>query len=127
MTPNDAPSGIDRRALVSTLAVLPALSAPLFSVSAQAQTTGDPLPSWNDGPTKQAIIEFVRATATQGSPSFLPPAERIAEFDQDGTLSVEHPLYTQVVFCLDRVGVVAKEKPELKEPRTVQDHSLRRS
>ena len=115
MKPNDPSSGIDRRALVSTLAVLPALSAPFFSVPAQGQPTGEPLPSWNEGPAKQAIIEFVRATTTQGSPNFLPPAERIAEFDQDGTLWVEHPLYTQVVFCLDRVDAVAKEKPELKD------------
>ena len=73
----------------------------------------DPLPSWNDGPAKQAIIEFVQATTTQGSPNFVPPAERIATFDQDGTLWVEHPMYSQVVFCLDRVPAVVKAKPEL--------------
>jgi phosphoglycolate phosphatase-like HAD superfamily hydrolase len=120
MKPTDPFPRINRRALVSTLAVLPvlpALSAPLFSISAPAQTatSGDPLPSWNDGPAKQAIVAFVKETTDQGSPKFVPPTERIAEFDQDGTLWVEHPLYTQVVFCLDRVGALAKEKPELKD------------
>jgi phosphoglycolate phosphatase-like HAD superfamily hydrolase len=76
-----------------------------------AQT--DPLPSWYDGAAKTAIVEFVRATTTQGSPQFVPPAERIAAFDQDGTLWLEHPLYSQIVYCLDRVPDVVKAKPEL--------------
>jgi len=75
----------------------------------------DPLPSWNDGPAKQAIEEFVKATTTQGSPKFVPPEQRIATFDQDGTLWVEHPMYSQVMYCMDRVGALAKEKPELKK------------
>ena len=57
----------------------------------------DPLASWNDGPAKQAIEEFVKATTTQGSPKFVPPEQRIATFDQDGTLWVEHPMYSQVI------------------------------
>ena len=73
----------------------------------------DPLPSWNEGPAKQAIVEFVRATTDKASPKFVPPEERIATFDQDGTLWVEHPMYTQVMFCLDRVPAVVKAKPEL--------------
>jgi hypothetical protein len=79
------------------------------AVSAQ-----DPLPSWNDGPAKQAIINFVRETTNQANPNFVPPAERIATFDQDGTLWVEHPMYSQVDYCLDRVPAVVKLKPELK-------------
>lgn len=75
----------------------------------------DPLPSWNDGPAKQAIVEFVKATTTQGGPNFVPPQARIATFDQDGTLWVEHPMYTQVVYCLERVPVLVKAKPELAE------------
>ena len=63
----------------------------------------DPLPSWNDGPAKQAIVNFVQATTDAASPKFVPPAERIATFDQDGTLWVEHPMYSQVMYCLDRV------------------------
>jgi len=74
---------------------------------------GDPLPSWNEGPSKHAILQFVQATTTQGSARFVPKAERIAAFDQDGTLWVEHPMYTQVVYCLDRVPVIVKAKPEL--------------
>jgi phosphoglycolate phosphatase-like HAD superfamily hydrolase len=110
-------TGMNRRFLLSTLAVLPTLSGTLLPNPAQAQTAtrANPLPSWNDGPAKKAIIEFVRATTTRGSPKFVPPNERIAEFDQDGTLWVEHPLYTQIMYCLDRVGAVVEEKPELKD------------
>ncbi len=64
----------------------------LAAFAAQAQT--DPLPSWNDGPAKQAILEFVKATTDQASPKFVPPAARIATFDQDGTTWVEQPMYT---------------------------------
>jgi len=108
--------GVNRRALLSTLAVLPAFGT-VLTESAPAETTppGGVLPSWNDGPAKQAIVDFVRATTDQTSPKFVPPDERIAEFDQDGTLWVEHPIYTQVMFCLDRVGAVVKERPELKD------------
>lgn len=73
----------------------------------------DPLPSWNDGAAKQAVIEFVRSTTTSGSPKFVPLAERIATFDQDGTLWVEQPIYTQIVYSLERVPAIAKAKPEL--------------
>lgn len=82
----------------------------LFSLQARAQT--DPLPSWNDGAAKKAIVEFVQATTTRGSPKFVPPEERIATFDQDGTLWVEHPMYSQVMYILDRVPAVVKAKPE---------------
>jgi phosphoglycolate phosphatase-like HAD superfamily hydrolase len=85
----------------------------LVSLEARAQT--DPLPSWNDGPAKQAILEFVRATTDQSSPKFTPPEARVATFDQDGTLWVEHPMYTQVVYCLERVKTLAEKKPELKK------------
>ncbi len=74
----------------------------------------DPLPSWNDGPAKQAILDFVRVTTASGGEQFVPPAERIATFDQDGTLWVEHPIYSQLVYCLDRVPLLVKAKPELK-------------
>jgi phosphoserine phosphatase len=86
-------------------------------MSARAQTTasGGPLPSWNDGAAKQAIVDFVRATTDQGSPKFVPPEDRVATFDQDGTLWVEHPIYSQVVYCLDRVPAVVEQKPELKK------------
>ena len=79
-----------------------------------AAQAADPLSSWNDGAAKQAIVEFVKATTTQGSPQFVPPEARIATFDQDGTLWVEHPMYTQVVYCLERVPELVKARPELK-------------
>ena len=80
----------------------------------KAPTQSDPLASWNDGPAKQAIVKFVEATTTQGSPKFVPPAQRIATFDQDGTLWVEQPLYTQVVFAIDRVKELAPQHPDWK-------------
>ena len=83
----------------------------LLGQGASAQI--DPLPSWNDGPAKKAIVEFVQTTTTNGSPKFVPPAERIATFDQDGTLWVEQPMYSQVMYCLDRVPALVEAKPEL--------------
>jgi phosphoglycolate phosphatase-like HAD superfamily hydrolase len=75
----------------------------------------DPLPSWNDGPAKQAILEFVRATTDNASPQFVAPEARIAVFDQDGTTWVEQPMYTQVTFALHQIGVMAEKDPKLKE------------
>jgi phosphoglycolate phosphatase-like HAD superfamily hydrolase len=72
-----------------------------------------PLPSWNDGPAKKAIVEFVQTTTDKSNPKFVAPEARIATFDQDGTLWVEHPMYTQIVYCLDRVPAVVKAKPDL--------------
>src|SRR5215469_16640974 len=91
--------------------VLSAVAVLAWGTQVRAQT--DPLPSWNEGAAKQAIVKFVEATTTQGSPKFVPPAERIATFDQDGTLWVEHPMYSQLVYCFDRVPAVVKAKPEL--------------
>jgi phosphoglycolate phosphatase-like HAD superfamily hydrolase len=85
--------------------------AAVLGTPALAQT--DPLPSWNGGRAKQAIEAFVHATTDQSSPQFVPAEARIATFDQDGTLWVEHPIYTQVVYCLDRVPAVVKAKPVL--------------
>ena len=100
------------------LSLSPAVSraialAALLAVGVTVQAQTDPLPSWNDGPAKKAIVEFVQATTTQGSPKFVPPPERIATFDQDGTLWVEQPMYSQVVYCLERVPALVNAKPEL--------------
>jgi phosphoglycolate phosphatase-like HAD superfamily hydrolase len=100
------------------LSLSPAVSraialAALLAVGVTVQAQTDPLPSWNEGPAKKAIVEFVRTTTTQGGPQFVPAAERIATFDQDGTLWVEQPMYSQVMYCLDRVPAVVKAKPEL--------------
>jgi phosphoserine phosphatase len=74
----------------------------------------DPLPSWNDGAAKSAIVNFVKATTDAASPQFVPAPERIATFDQDGTLWVEHPVYSQLMYCFDRVPALVAAKPELK-------------
>ena len=74
----------------------------------------DPLPSWNSGPTKQAILDFVKATTDGASPKFVQPEDRIATFDQDGTTWVEHPIYSQVLFMFDRVAEMAPQHPEWK-------------
>ena len=85
----------------------------LLAVGIDAQAQTDPLPSWNDGAAKQAIVAFVKDTTTQGSPKFVPPAERIATFDQDGTLWVEHPMYSFAMYALESVPALIKAKPEL--------------
>jgi len=77
--------------------------------AAQAQ---DPLPSWNDGPTKSAIVEFVAAVTDENGSDYVEPAERIAVFDHDGTLWVEYPLYTQILFAFDRIKTLAPQHPE---------------
>ena len=75
----------------------------------------DPLPSWNDGAAKKAIVEFVAKTTMLGSPDYVEPAERIATFDQDGTLWVEQPMYPQSIYCFDRIAALAKINPEMKD------------
>ncbi|MEK6235271.1 MAG: haloacid dehalogenase-like hydrolase [Planctomycetales bacterium] len=72
------------------------------------------MPSWNEGPSKKAILEFVAAVTDETGKDFVPPAERIAVFDNDGTLWVEYPMYTQVLFILDRVRETAPQHPEWK-------------
>jgi phosphoserine phosphatase len=113
MKPVAPATGPDRRTLLSILPALGMVSKAFVPVAADAQKPSGTLPSWNDGPAKQAILDFVRATTDQANPSFVPPPERIATFDQDGTLWVEHPMYSQVIYCLDRVPAVVKAKPEL--------------
>jgi hypothetical protein len=101
-----------RQTLIAlVLSVVPALTGiSAFAVPGLAQT--DPLPSWNDTAPKQAILDFVQAVTTEGSPEFVAPADRVAVFDNDGTLWVESPLYTQLVFAIDRVRALAPEHPE---------------
>lgn len=74
----------------------------------------EPLPSWNDGPVKQSIVEFVGKVTKEGSPDFVAPEERIATFDNDGTLWCEQPMYFQMLFALDRVKALAPQHPEWK-------------
>jgi hypothetical protein len=83
-----------------------------------AHVRTDPLPSWNDSTSKQAIVAFVAKVTQQGSPDYVPASERIATFDNDGTLWAEQPMYVQIVFALDRVKALAPQHPEwrTKEP-----------
>jgi hypothetical protein len=75
---------------------------------------GDPLPSWNDTATKKALA-FVDRVTKQGSPDFVPEAERVATFDNDGTLWAEQPMYVQVLFALERVKALAPQHPEWRD------------
>jgi len=103
------------RYLTAALTVLALVhGGPAFSASTSHQNH-NPLPSWNDGKAKQAIIAFVAQVTEPGSPDFVPPAERIAVFDNDGTLWPEQPMYFQVLFALDRVKALAPQHPEWKE------------
>jgi phosphoserine phosphatase len=80
----------------------------------------DSLPSWNDRAAKQAILKFVRTTTDPSSPNFVPPEQRIATFDQDGTTWVEQPMYTQFIFALERVAAMAPQHPEWKTTQPFQ-------
>jgi len=75
----------------------------------------DPLPSWNEGATKQAILDFVACATNKDCPDFIPPEERIATFDNDGTLWSEQPVYFQFAFAIDRVKALADKHPEWKD------------
>jgi len=96
MSPTKHLANLDRRVLLSSLAMLPLFSASLRSKSALAQTQSDPLPSWNEGATKASILDFVARVTTQGGPFFVPVEQRIATFDNDGTLWIEQPMYVQL-------------------------------
>src|SRR6266480_6235368 len=87
-----------------------ALTCMVVFVTSKAQAA-DPLSSWNDGPAKQSITEFVAKVTKEGSPDFVPAAERIATFDNDGTLWCEKPMPIQLFFALDRVKALAPQHP----------------
>ena len=97
----------------NTVLLVLAMAAAVMLAIAPAVAQTDPLPSWNDGSAKKAIIEFVQRTIDKASPKYVSPEARIAVFDQDGTTWVEQPMYTQVMYCLERVPAVVKAKPEL--------------
>lgn len=99
-----------RRAIVTGLAA----AAVVLSAAPPSFGQTDPLPSWNDGSVKKAIVDFVARTTMAGGPDFVPVPERIATFDNDGTLWTEQPVYFQVAFALDRVKTLAPQRPEWK-------------
>ena len=99
-----------RRALLAALLATAASAAALRAHPALAQ--GDPLPSWNDGPAKQSILKFVAEVTAPNSPDLVPPSQRIATFDNDGTLWCEQPMYVQLAFALDRVKTLSAANPD---------------
>ena len=96
---------IGRRALLATLI------ATLFWMHGAAAQAPDPLPSWNDGAVKKSITDFVPRVTTPGTADFVPLDQRIATFDNDGTLWAEQPMYVQIVFAIDRVKALAAKIP----------------
>ena len=115
MSPKPSFSGFSRRALLSALASLPALSMFLPVPATARRAASDPLRSWNNTASKKAILDFVERVTKRGSPDFTPEDERIAAFDNDGTLWAEQPMYFQLLFALDRVKALAPQHPEWKE------------
>jgi 2'-5' RNA ligase/phosphoglycolate phosphatase-like HAD superfamily hydrolase len=105
---------------LSTIARLLTLGALFAALGTQARAETDPLPSWNDGPAKQAIVAFVKETTDQASAKFVPTAERIAVFDNDGTLWPENPIPFQLAYAVDTLKHMAAEKPELNDDPMVQ-------
>jgi phosphoglycolate phosphatase-like HAD superfamily hydrolase len=115
------------KAKLNLLYVLTLVFASTCCNVAIAQAT-DALSSWDDGKTKQSILVFVEKVTRPGSPHFVPPAKRIATFDNDGTLWPSHPMYTQLAFALDRIKTLAPQHPEwkTKQPFTaVLDNDLK--
>lgn len=91
-----------------------------FVGACQTLAAADPLPSWNEGPARDAIVNFVTCATTDGCPGFVPPEERIAVFDNDGCLWSEQPAYFQLLFAIDRVKALAKDHPEWKTTQPFQ-------
>jgi phosphoglycolate phosphatase-like HAD superfamily hydrolase len=98
-----------------TLAVLFLILALIAGIQDVMFASDDPLASWSDGPVKKAVLDFVAGVTTEGTPDFVPPAERVAVFDNDGTLWAEQPIYFQFQFALDRVKALAPQHPEWKQ------------
>ena len=101
--------------IVGLMVLILALACSPPGDSSQPSATSDPLPSWNDGDVKQQILEFVVRVTDPAGPDFVPEPERIATFDNDGTLWSEKPVYFQLLFAIDRVKELAPEHPEWKD------------
>ncbi len=109
--------GKERQTLLSAAFNIARIALGAFILCLVTKTAApaiDPLPSWNDTAPKKSIIAFVQKVAKEGSPDFVPAAERIATFDNDGCLWAEQPMYFQLIFALDRVKVLAPKHPEWK-------------
>ena len=97
---------------IRPLSLISAFALAIFAVPSRG---GDPLPSWNDTVAKRSIVAFVDKVTAKDSPDYVPPADRIATFDNDGTLWSEQPMYFQLAFALDRMKVLAPQHPEWKD------------
>lgn len=103
-----------RRTFLGVIA-LALMAATAIAVAPDWRKTFDPLPSWNEGTAKHAIIDFVRRAVAEGGPGYIPPDRRIATFDNDGTLWVEQPVYPEAIFIFDRLKALAPQRPEWAE------------
>src|SRR4030095_1310540 len=92
----------------------------IAALTSSVAQTADPLPSWNDGKAKQSIVNFVAKVTREGSPDFVPVAERVATFDNDGTLWAELPMYSQAFFIFDRIKALASQHPEWKDKEPLE-------
>jgi hypothetical protein len=102
-----------RRAVLKAL--FTSVASTIILSKSRALAQGNPLPSWRDGKAKQSILDFVATVTREGSPGFVPVSQRVATFDNDGTLWCEQPMYVQVAFALDQVKARAREHPEWKK------------
>lgn len=105
---------MEKRALWSSVSAAAFAAAAFMFMGSQALQATDPLPSWNEGEAKQSILKFVAEATKKGGPGYLAPEDRIATFDNDGTLWCEEPFYFQGMFALDRVKALAPQHPEWK-------------
>ena len=108
-----------KKLLPSTWLRVAAIGFAITGTAHAQPTPADPLPSWNDAAPKRAIVDFVTRVTTQGGPDFVPPAERIATIDNDGTLWCEQPVYFQAFFVFDRVSQLAAKNPDAQGQRAV--------
>jgi phosphoserine phosphatase len=106
--------------LITSSCSTPPTRSTSLARSAAFAANVDPLPSWKDGPAKKTILHFIETTTDKNNSKFVPPEERIATFDQDGTTWVEHPIYSQVLFTFDRVAALAPQHPEWKTKQPFQ-------
>ena len=104
---------LSRRTVLAAFLAIGLVGSVAIGARAEMQST-DPLPSWNEGPTKQSILDFVAAVTKDGGSDYVPVPERIATFDNDGTLWIEQPIYTQFAFAIDRVKATSNQHPEWK-------------
>ena len=120
MTCSVSADGIRRRAILAMAMAAPVIAGSFHPSASLAQAEADPLPSWNDGKAKRSIIDFVGRVMKQGSPDFVPPAERIAVFDNDGTLWPENPLPFQLAYALYTLKQMTAGNPALNKEPMVQ-------